>query len=140
MSKSVDGAGTGALAGVAGSLVYLAIGVPLSLLQWSASVSEMQSRSDAIGDVATRETLRQFVATMQDHPIFVSLAIWLVFAIVAIGMAAVGGAIGTTIFEKRKGQPYPPQGPPANPDFQSEYGSTSSHGEPPYSGSAPPTY
>ena len=135
-----DGAGAGALAGVVGSYIYLVIGVPLSLLQWSASVSQMQARSDAINDVATRETLRQFVAAMQDHPIFVSLAIWLVFAIVAIGMAAVGGVIGTAIFEKRKGQPYPPQGPPPGPGFPPEYGSTAAPGEPPYSGSTPSSY
>jgi hypothetical protein len=116
-----DGAGAGALAGVAGSCIYLVIGVPLSLLQWSSVVAQMQARSDTIDDVATRQMFRQIVATMQDHPIFISLAIWLVFAIVAIGMAAVGGVIGTAIFEKRKGLPYPPQGPLPGPGFQPGY-------------------
>lgn len=135
-----DGAGAGALAGVVGSCIYLVIGVPLSLLQWPNVVEQMQARSDAIDDVATRQAFRQIVATMQDHPIFISLAVWLVFAIVAIGMAAVGGVIGTAIFERRKGQPYPAEGPPPGPGFPPEYGSTSASGEPPYPGSTPPSY
>jgi hypothetical protein len=107
-----EGAGVGALAGVVGSCIYLLIGVPLSLLGWSGVVAQMQERADTIEDLAARQMFRQLVATMEDHPVLISLLIWLVFGIVAIGMAAVGGVIGTAIFEKRKGRPDSPSGPP----------------------------
>lgn len=105
-----DGAGAGSLAGVAGSVVYLVIGVPLNLLQWPGLVAQMQGRGDVMQDAAARETFRHMVGIMQDHPILISLAICLIFAVIATGMAALGGVIGVALFEKRKGQPYPPGG------------------------------
>jgi len=120
ISKS-DGAGAGALAGAAGSVIYLVIGVPLSLLQWSGVVAQMQARGDTMDDLAARETVRQMVAVMQAHPLLISLAICLIFALVATGMSALGGVIGTALFEKRKGPQYPAQGPPSSTGFSASY-------------------
>src|SRR5690242_9006548 len=51
-----SGASTGALAGIVGAGVYLVIGVPLLLLQWSTVVSQMEQRGGTIDDPVTRET------------------------------------------------------------------------------------
>lgn len=114
---SGDGAGAGAGVGVVGSFINLVIGVPLSLLQWNSVVSTMHERADSVSDPAAREVVRQMADSMQGHPALIALGVWLVFAIVSIGMAALGGVIGVAIFEKRKRQsgsqpPYPPAGFP----------------------------
>lgn len=131
---SGDGASTGALAGVVGSLINLVIGVPLSLLQWNNVVSQVEQRAEATPDAATREAVKQVVSIMQSHPVLIALGIWLVFAIVAVGAAALGGVIGVAFFEKRKGQQYPPQAPPSAggppPDYAQDYGSPPPDGTP----------
>jgi hypothetical protein len=111
-----DGAAAGALAGVVGSLIYLVIGVPLSLLQWNNVIAQMQQRSENFPDAASREMMTQIVATMQNHPVAISLGFWVLFAILAIGAASLGGLIGVALFEKRKVQ-YPPQAPPTSEGF-----------------------
>ncbi|HJZ69921.1 MAG TPA: hypothetical protein VKF81_17475 [Blastocatellia bacterium] len=120
---SGEGAGAGVLAGVVGSFIYLVLGVPLALLQWNNVVGQMNQRSDSFSDPASREMFRQIVGTMQDHPILISLAGWLVFTVVGIGAAAIGGVIGVALFEKRKGQRYPHQPPPPT-GFTPGYGPT----------------
>ena len=118
---SGDGASAGVLAGVIGSLINLVLGVPLTLLQWSNVVASVQQRADSVGDAASREMLRQMTDAMQGHPALIALGVWVVFAIVGTGMAALGGVIGVAMFEKRKGQPplqppFPPAGlPPGYP-------------------------
>ena len=112
-----DGAAAGALAGVVGSLIYLVIGVPLSLLQWNSVVAQIEQRSESFPDAASREMMTQIIATMQNHPVLIALVVWLLFALVGIGVAALGGLVGVAILEKRKGQPYPPQGPPSSGGF-----------------------
>ncbi len=142
-----DGASAGALAGVVGSLIYLIIGVPLSLLQWNSIVAQMEQRADNVQDAATREMMTQIFATMQNHPVLIALAVWLVFAIVGIGVASLGGLIGVAMFEKRKGQQYPPQAPPSSGGFPPGYappgpppGGPQRPGEAPYGASDPPNY
>ncbi|MFY9575037.1 MAG: hypothetical protein WAV20_26840 [Blastocatellia bacterium] len=122
-----DGAAVGALAGVVGSAVYLVIGVPLTLLQWNSAVAQMQERADAVSDAASREAVRQLVTMMQNHPVFVTLIIWLLFAIVGICVSSLGGLVGAAIFEKRKGSPYPPTAPPPHPGYGAGYAT----GDPP---------
>jgi len=120
--SSGDGASAGALSGVVGSLINLVIGVPLSLLQWNNVVSQVEGRVETTSDPASRETVRQVVSIMQNHPALIALGIWLIFTIVAIVAAAVGGMIGVAFFEKRKGQQYSrPQGPPSN-NYEQDYG------------------
>ena len=136
-----DGASAGALAGVVGSVIYLIIGVPLSLLQWNGFVAQMEQRAEGVPDVATREMMNQMVATMESHPVLIVLAIWVIFAIVGIGAAALGGVIGTAIFEKRKGQHYPPSGFPPGYGPPESPGGPQSPAEPPYgSPGNPPSY
>lgn len=145
---SGNGGGAGALAGVVGSFINLVVGVPLTLLQWKSVVSQMQQRADSVSDPVSRETVRQMTDAMQSHPALIALGLWLLFAIVGIGMAALGGVIGVAMFEKRKGQPpsqppYSPAGfPPAG--FPPEYaapdpspGGPALPGQPPYGGTEP---
>jgi hypothetical protein len=130
-----DGAAAGAVAGVVGSLINLAIGVPVTLLQWNNVISQIQQRAEASSDPASREAINQLVTIMQGHPVLIALGIWLIFAIVGVSVAALGGMIGVAIFEKRKGQQEPPSsegfppgyalpGPPAGgaPPDQAPYG------------------
>ena len=140
-----DGATAGAFAGIVGSLIYLAVGVPLTLLQWNSLIAQMEQRADNFPDAQSRGMMTQIVATMQSHPVLITLAIWLIFAIVGISVAALGGLIGVAMFEKRKGQGYPPQEPPSSAGFPPGYAPA---GPPPdgpqspapYSGNEPPTY
>jgi len=127
---SGEGASTGALSGVVGSLINLVIGVPLSLLQWNSLMSQVEGRVETTSDPASREAVKQAVSIMQNHPALIALGIWLIFTIVAIIAAAVGGMIGVAFFEKRKGQHYPPpQGPPSS-DYEQDYGQGPPHSAP----------
>ena len=142
---SGDGAAAGALAGVAGSFINLVIGVPLTLLQWKNVVSQMQQRADNVPDAASREVMRQITDAMQSHPALIALGLWLLFAIVGVGMAALGGVIGVAMFEKRKGQPpsqppYPPGGfPPSYASPDPPPGGPVLPSQPPYGGTEPPS-
>jgi len=122
--SSGDGASAGALSGVVGSLINLVIGVPLSLLQWNSMMSQVEGRVETTSDPASREAVKQAVLIMQNHPALIALGIWLVFTMVAIVAAAVGGMIGVAFFEKRKGQQYPPPPPPTGfpPSYEQDYG------------------
>ena len=136
-----DGATAGAFAGIVGSLIYLAIGVPLTLLQWNSLIAQMEQRSDNLPDAASRQMMTQIVGMMQSHPVLITLGVWLIFAIVGIGVAALGGLIGVAMFEKRKGQQYPPQAPPSSPGFPPGYAPPGGPQSPaPYSANEPPTY
>lgn len=135
---SGQGAGAGALAGIVGSFIYLALGVPLALLQWNSVIGQMNQRSDSFSDAASREMFRQIVTAMQEHPVLISLASWLVFTLVGIGAAAIGGVIGVALFEKRKGPQYPQQPPPVasftpghGPSGQAPYDGTETRGDGP---------
>jgi hypothetical protein len=142
-----EGASTGAAAGVVGSAINLIIGLPLSLLQWNTLIAQLEQRADGMPDAASREMMTQIVATMQNHPVLIALAVWVVFAIVGISVAAVGGLLGVAIFEKRKGPGYPPPGTPSDTDLPPGYappgpppGGPQRTDEAPYGASEPPTY
>ena len=141
---SGDGAAAGALAGIVGSFINLVIGVPLTLLQWKNVVSQMQQRADNVSDAASREMVRQMTDAMQSHPALIALGFWLLFAIVGVGMAALGAVIGVAMFEKRKGQPpsqppHPPAGfPPGYAAPDPPPGAPALPGQPPsYGGTEP---
>jgi hypothetical protein len=81
------------------------------LLQWNNRVAQVQQRFDNFPDPASREVMNQIVGMMQSNPVLISLVVWIMFALIGVGAASLGGVIGVAIFEKRKGQPYPPQPP-----------------------------
>ena len=142
-----DGAAAGALAGVAGSFINLVIGVPLSLLRWNNVISQVQQRADTASDAASREAVNQIASIMQSHPVLIALGIWLILAIVGVGVAALGGVIGVAMFEKRKGQQYPPETPSSPTGFPPGYappgpppGGPQPPSQAPYGGTEPPPY
>lgn len=124
---SGDGAVTGLLAGLVGSGISLLISVPVRLLLWSTTVENIRSMADRYNDAAARATVLQMARMMEDRPGLFAFLAWLVFSVVGIGFAAVGGIVGVAFFEKRKGQPpEPPQAqlpfdpnpiPPSNPPY-----------------------
>jgi hypothetical protein len=151
-----DGAATGALAGIFGSLVVLLINVPLMLMRWPAMVEAMRSQAQTRNDPDTQRVINSLVTFMQQNAVLAALLGWLLFALFAVGMATLGGLVGVAIFEKRRMPPppppgyppgYPPQGPPPGypppgyaPQGQPPYGGqTPPQGNPPYGGD-PPQY
>ena len=106
-----DGAILGALAGVIGGLIYLVIGLPLSVLINGLAAMDAQVR-----------------AYNPDFPISGVLLLvigGIVAFIIFVLLATIGGVIGVPIFEKRKGTidtPPPPQ------DFGSSPGPGGSYG------------
>jgi hypothetical protein len=102
----------------------------------------MDQRADSVPDAATREIMTQMIAMMQNHPVLIALGIWVLFALVGIGVAALGGVIGVALFGKRGGQQYPPQPPPGFPPGYGPPGSPPSEpgtNQAPYGG-GPQTY
>ena len=106
-----DGAAVGALSGIVGSLLVLPIYTPLSPMRLSDFAVLQEQRSATAQSEVARETLKQIAAFAQNHTVLFPLLIWLLFAIVCTGMAAVGGVFGVAMFEKRKGQR-----PPSTPE------------------------
>lgn len=89
-----EGAGVGALAGVMGAIIYVIIGLPISLFFGTAQMEEAFRRSGV-------EVPLTGIALVLIGVVFVAVLI-LVFS-------TIGGVIGVPIFEKRKGdQPTPP--------------------------------
>ena len=112
--RTGDGATAGLLAGIVGSFIFLVIALPFMLMSWDAVTAEMLARGKAMSDPAQQESVRRMAEFMQNNAVLSSLLIWFIFAFVFMGFATLGGIIGVAIFEKRKGEPYPPQGPPPN--------------------------
>ncbi|MGH9827525.1 MAG: hypothetical protein ACREDR_30225, partial [Blastocatellia bacterium] len=134
--SSGEGASVGALAGVVGSLVYLVIGVPISLIFGAAMTARfLESFKGMVNDPNVSAQFDQALRQMENRPaseaVVSSLLYWLIGSVIIIGVATLGGVIGIALFEKRKGNPpggYPPQ-PPNFPGAP--------YGNPPY-GNAPP--
>jgi hypothetical protein len=140
-----EGAVVGMLSGIAASLLVLLISAPLTLSKWGNMIAELKEQSVGKYDPQTQQSVDKIIAFMQDNSVASVLLGWIIFALVAIGMATLGGIIGVALFEKRKGQPYPPQGPPPGypppgypppPNFGQPGpppgGSTPPSGQPPY--------
>ena len=107
-----DGAVVGMYAGAIGSLIMMAISVPLMLSRWDQVVEAMRQSAGNQSDPSAQETLNNIVAFLQNNSVAGAFLFWLIFAVAVIAMATLGGVIGVALFEKRKGEPYPPQGPP----------------------------
>jgi hypothetical protein len=147
--SSGEGAMTGLLAGVVGSLTFLVIAVPFILRSWGALTAEMMARGEAMNDPASQQSVKQMVEFMQNNAVLSAMCIWLIFAALFMGFGVLGGIIGVSFFEKRKGQPDPPQWPPPPGDYPPPSftppgpppgGPTPPPGQAPYGGGDPPPY
>jgi hypothetical protein len=101
--KSGDGALVGVLSGLVGSLAVLLINIPYASRGVEGFVTGMRQAAEQQKDPQAQQTLNHIVAFMQDNGWLAALLLWLVFTLVASGMATLGGVIGVAIFEKRKG-------------------------------------
>lgn len=88
------GAGIGAMAGAVGALIYVIIGLPITLIFGTAQIEDAFRRSGVevpLGGIA-----------------LALLGVFMVAVIILI-FSTIGGILGVPIFEKRKGtQPPPP--------------------------------
>jgi uncharacterized membrane protein YeaQ/YmgE (transglycosylase-associated protein family) len=144
-----EGALTGLLAGVVGSLIFLVVSVPLILKSWGTLTAEMIARGEAMNDPASQESIKRMVEFMQNNAVLSAILIWLICALLFMGFATLGGIIGVALFEKRKGEPYPPQWPPPPegyppagfaPPGPPPGGPTPPPGQTPYGGGDQPSY
>lgn len=106
-----DGAILGALAGVIGGLIYLVIGLPLSVLINGLAAMDAQ--------------VRQFNPDFPISGVILLVIGGIIGFVIFVVLATIGGVIGVPIFEKRKGTietPPPPQ------DFGSGPGPGGSYG------------
>jgi hypothetical protein len=122
--------------------------VPFILKSWDAVTGEMMSMGESMKDPASQESVRRMVAFMQHNAVLSAICIWLIFAFSFMGFATIGGIIGVSIFEKRRGQPDPPQWPPSPEGYPPSFTPTSPPpggpipppGQAPYGGGEPPPY
>lgn len=87
------GAGVGAITGAVGALIYIIIGLPISLFFGIAQMEDAFRRSGVeipLGGIA-----------------LVVLSVFVVAVLIVI-FSTLGGILGVPIFEKRKGAPPPP--------------------------------
>lgn len=106
-----DGAILGALAGVIGGLIYLVVGLPLSVLINGLAAMDAQ--------------VRQFNPDFPISGVILLVISGIIGFVIFVVLATIGGVIGVPIFEKRKGTietPPPPQ------DFGSGPGPGGSYG------------
>jgi len=111
-----DGATVGVLAGVVAAGVYLVLGIPISLVSNQATFKALRSILESFNDPQIRDAMEQAMKNSQNQGLgerlVGALIGWLFISVISVGFATLGGLIGVAIFEKRKGQGYPPQAPP----------------------------
>lgn len=108
---SGQGAMVGLLAGVIGTVVKTIIQIPLALLFGMGLSAAFLRRLDVPPEA---RRIMEFVAA--NVWIFFMLAFFTGLVLSCV-FGAIGGALGVTFFEKRRGElgPYPPAGPPYTP-------------------------
>jgi hypothetical protein len=105
-----DGAVIGGIAGAIGAVIYLVIGIPLSIVAGTAMREVLVNLLTSL-DPRQAEMIR---AQMEVQVQSISGAIIQGFigALLLIVFAVLGGLIGIPLFEKRKAGPMPPPPPP----------------------------
>ena len=112
-----EGAATGAIAGVFGCIITLFLGIPLQLLTTGLTSGFYKGMMESVADPEVRRAMEQAMAQQRTGDIGAqilgALFSWFIGSIIFIGFATLGGLIGVSIFEKRKGQTgYIPPTPP----------------------------
>lgn len=136
--SSGDGAVVGLLAGLVGAAVYLVLGIPIGLVFNQTGVSMVRSIFALLNNPEINRAMEEAIRNAENQGLAErlvgALVIWCITSIISVGFSTIGGLIGVSMFEKRKGQ-YPPQAPPGFPP-----GGPQRPGEAPYGASGPPTY
>ncbi|MCI0490247.1 MAG: hypothetical protein L0229_26955 [Blastocatellia bacterium] len=120
-----DGAGVGAFAGAIGALVNLFVGVPINLFAPEITYGFLERLAENANNPEFKEQIRLMIEASQNQSfgeqLMGALLGWLIGTVVTIGFATLGGILGVSLFEKRKGpsvpppgQGYPPQGSPGS--------------------------
>ncbi len=106
-----DGAIIGAMAGGIGAVIFLVVGIPLSILS-GAAMREMLISFMAKVNPEQADMVRRQMA-MQGESVSGIIVQSLFGALLLVVFAVIGGLIGIPLFEKRKGAgPVPPPPPP----------------------------
>lgn len=116
-----DGARLGLLTGLIAGGLYLLIGAPLSALFIGPTLAELANNPQFPPNVAAT------FARIQDSmplKVLVSFLAALLASVFVVGFTVLGGLLGVSIFEKRKGQNIPPP-PPSYTPPQGHYPPTS---------------
>ena len=117
-----DGAVVGMLAGLVGAVVYLVLGIPIGLVFSDSGVAVIKTLFESMNNPEINRALEEAIKTSQNRSlgarILESLLSWFIVSVISIGFSTVGGLIGVSMFEKRKGQ-YPPPAPP--PSYGAQY-------------------
>ncbi len=124
-----DGAVVGMLAGLVGAGIYLILGVPIGLVFSQSGMSVVRSIFGSLNNPEVNRAMEEAIRSSENEGLGArvvgQLVSWFITSVVSIGFAAIGGLIGVSMFEKRKGQ-YPPQGPPPGypPPGEAPYGAS----------------
>jgi uncharacterized protein YqgC (DUF456 family) len=102
--KTGEGAILGVLAGVVGAVIYIVIGIPLSILAGNALSGLIVKMLENADPSSARQMRRQ----MMNQSVVMSVVWGFVWALLLLVFSTLGGLIGVPIFEKRKGNPTPP--------------------------------
>jgi len=115
--RPADGAVVGAIAGVIGAVIYVVVGLPLGLMTGNATMSVMEGIVSQAGPEAA-EAFRTQAAMMQNQSVgqrlMAAAPIALVGAVLLVIFSTIGGLIGVSVFEKRKGGGADVPPPPPN--------------------------
>ena len=103
-----DGAIVGALAGLVGGVIVIIIGIPISLVTSSLVSGFFYSLVEGV-DPSQAEMMRRQMEAGQSVAGAIVNAI--ILAVLLVIFSTVGGLIGVSIFEKRKGGSVPPPQP-----------------------------
>ena len=110
-----DGAIVGAIAGAIGAVIYLILGIPLAIVG-GAAMREMMINILTNIDPSQADMIRRQMEAQGDN-IAGIIVQSLIFAVLLLVFAVIGGLIGIPLFEKRKvgTMPPPPPTPGAGP-------------------------
>ena len=103
-----DGAIVGALAGVVGGVIVIIIGIPISIVASGLMTGILVSFLEGVNP-SQAEMIR---AQMEAQSVAGHIVNGFILAVLLIAFSTLGGLIGISVFEKRKGNATPP--PPQN--------------------------